>query len=257
MSVRLVVSIEAGTSTEWQASLLCYSLLRAGEPAPLTVLCAGGPATEPMAGAEVIVTPSYRHLDGGNYAPFNKPCGIVDWFRVSPPEEDWVLLLDPDMVLFAPLPPPPEVPTGEYYPSNKADLTEPHVRALTRNPGLLQPVGIPLWLPREALRAVAPGWRDRTVALRRVNALHDAWVVEMVGYQLAAADLGIRHRCTVHACGPNLLHYAPGICGMWWRKHRYQPWGVPAPAGSSNPTLVAFVALLSEYAALRRAAVGR
>ena len=130
------------------------------------------------------------------------------------------------------------------------------MRALTVHPNLLQPVGIPLWLPTMALAAVAPGWVDRTRALRAVNALHDAWVVEMVGYQLAAADLGIHHVCTVHACGPDLLHYAPGICGMWWRKHRYRPWGEPAPAGSSNPTLVRFVALLAAYAALRRGAVG-
>lgn len=52
MSVRLAVSIEAGTATEWQAALLVYSMGRAGELAPLTVLCAGGMPTEPMGDAQ-------------------------------------------------------------------------------------------------------------------------------------------------------------------------------------------------------------
>ena len=39
---------------------------------------------------------------------------------------------------------------------------------------------------------------------------------------------------------------------MWWREHCYRPWGEPASADLSNPTLVRFVALLAAYAALRR-----
>jgi hypothetical protein len=207
-----------------------------------------------MEGAEVVVHPSYRGLDGGNYSPFNKPAGIRDWLRVSPPAEEVILLLDPDMVLFAPLPTPPG-PSGEVYPSTAPNLAEPQVRALTRHPELLQPVGLPLWLSTTQVAAVAPGWIERTRALRAVNALHDAWVVEMVGYQLAAADLGIVHAETLMTCGPTLLLYTPGVCTMAWRKHRYHPWSIPAPAASSNPTMVAFVALLAEYAALRRAGV--
>lgn len=254
MSLRLVVSIEAGTGTEWQASLLCYSRLRAAEPAPLTVICAGGAPRQPMPGADVLVTPTYRHLDMGTYPPFNKPCGLADWLRVDPPAEDRLLLLDPDMVILEPLPAAPDHARGDLFPDMAANLSDTWVRNLCRHPELLQAVGVPVWLPTQLLIAIVPGWIAQTRALRRADALHQAWTAEMVGYELAAADLGVTHEMVVDSCGPTLVHYFPSHCGFWWRKSNYRPWQEPLPVQSANPTLRAFRDLLSEYAALRRAA---
>ena len=254
MSLRLVVSIEAGTGTEWEASLLCYSRLRFGEPAPLTVICAGGAPREPMPGASVLVTPTYRHLDGGTYPPYNKPCGLADWFRLDPPAEDRILLLDPDCVLLGQLPAAPDHPRGDHFADMEANLSETWVRNLCRNPGLLQAVGVPTWLPAPMLAAIVPRWIEQTKALRRSGALHQAWTAELVGYQLAAADLGITHEVVVHSCGPTLVHYFPSHCGFWWRKSLYRPWTDPLPVQSDNPTLRGFRDLLAEYAGLRRAA---
>lgn len=258
MSVRLVVSIEAGTGTEWQAALLAFSLSRAAVTTPLTVLCAGGAPREPMLGAEVIVHPSYRRADGGNYAPLNKPGGIRDWLERTPPAEDELLLLDPDVVALGPLPAGPAPgcrPRADYFPLDRVNLADTYVRNLTRHPELLQSVGIPIWIARDLLRVLAPRWIDQTVAVRRSGSIHSAWVAEMVGYQLAAADLGISHEVVDQSCGPALLHYYTGHCGLWWRKARYRPWEVPAPIVSTDPTLLGFHALLSEYAAQRRAEV--
>ncbi len=258
MSLRLVVSIEAGTKTEWQAALLAYSRVRAGETAPLTVLCAGGEAKEPMPGAEIVVTANYRGLDAGDYAPLNKPAGIRDWLLIAPPAEDQVLILDPDVVVLRPLPPGPAPgcrPRADYYPLDRVNLAETWVRALTRHPELLESVGIPVWIDREQLRALAPRWLNQTLAVRRAGALHSAWVAEMVGYSLAAADLGISHEAVTDSCGPAILHYYTNHCGLWWRKSRYVPWNEPAPLVTQDPTLAAFHALLTEYAALRRDAV--
>jgi hypothetical protein len=254
--VRIVVSIEAGTATEWQASLLCYSLRRVGERAPVTVLCAGGAPQEPMLDAQVIVHPNARSLDGGDYSPFNKSWGIACWQLLCGVGDETVLILDPDVVALAPLPPPPAPgapPRADCYPQDGVNLQESTVRSLTRHPELLQAVGIPIWIDAPLLAQVVPGWIERTVAVRHSGALHFGWIAEMVGYQLACADLGISHEVVAGSCGPSLLHYYTGHCGLWFAKSRYRPWNPPPPITSSDPSLCAFRDLLGEYAALRRA----
>ena len=82
MTFHAVCSIEAGTSTEWQAALLAYSWHRAGQTDPLTILCAGGTPSEPIA-AEIVTTENYRHWDGGDYPPLNKPASLVDWLAAG------------------------------------------------------------------------------------------------------------------------------------------------------------------------------
>lgn len=236
--------------------MLAYSWRRAGIAVPLTVLCAGGEPTM-MIDAEVVVTANARNFDGGNYAPYNKPYSLFEWLgnRAWPPDET-ILLLDADMVVFDGL---PEVqassmqPVGEMYPSVPASLRDPLVRQLTDHPELLQPVGVPLWIGTEALFDISAQWILMIQKLRELQLPHDRWIAEMVGYSLAAADLGIYHNEVMLSCGPGLFHYYIGHCGLRWDKASYTPWEALPPVDQSAPRVVrAFGALLNEYAALRR-----
>ena len=124
---------------------------------------------------------------------------------------------------------------------------------MSAHPELLQPVGVPIWITAMDLAAILPGWMAQTMALRR-NGLPDFhWVAELIGYDLAAADLGFQHLETASACGPFLYHYYTGSCGIRWSKYHYKPWediGPTAPAAA--PVVKAFGALLREYASCRR-----
>jgi hypothetical protein len=250
-----VCSIEAGTKTEWQAALLAYSWRQAGIPDPLTVLCAGGQPSMDI-GAEVVVTGNARHVDGGNYPPWNKPYSLWDWYDAGGPREQTVLLLDADMVVFGRLPEVqvgPFAPTGELYPSIPASLRDPLVRQLTVHPGLLQAVGVPLWIDRATLGDLVPQWVKQLGTLRALGLPHDRWVAEMIGYSLAASDLGLYHNEIMVSCGPTLFHYFIGHCGLQWDKGSYTPWEPLPPVNPDAPDVVkAFGRLLDEYAALRR-----
>lgn len=253
--IHAVCSIEAGTKTEWQAALLAYSWRKAGIPDPLTVLCAGGQPSMAI-DAEIVVTGNARHVDGGNYAPWNKPYSLWDWYDQGGPSESTVLLLDADMAVFGPLPtetPGRYSPVGEMYPSIPASLREPLVRQLTVHPGLLQPVGVPLWIDRTTLGELVPRWVEHLGQLRALGLPHDRWVAEMIGYSLAASDLGLYHNQVMVSCGPSLFHYYIGHCGLQWDKASYEPWeAIPAPNPDAPTVVQAFGRLLAEYAALRR-----
>ena len=254
-----VCSIEAGTATEWQAALLAYSWRKQGIPDPLTVLCAGGLPTMAI-DAEVVVTGNARHVDGGNYAPWNKPYSLWDWYDQGGPSEATVLLLDADMVALGPLPQEPVsryTPSGEMYPSIPASLRDPLVRQLTGHPALLQPVGVPLWIDSGILGLLVPVWVEKLGQLRRHALPHDRWVAEMIGYSLAAADLGLYHNEVMLSCGPALFHYFIGHCGLRWDKGSYHPWEALPPVNPDAPAVVqSFGRLLDEYAALRRGQEG-
>lgn len=254
--MELVCSIEAGTATEWQAALLAYSRPLAGEAAPLTVLSAGGPPTEPLTDCRVVVTPNCRHADGGDYPALNKPYSLRAWLDTNPATADVLCILDPDMALFAPL---PALSVGDgcmasqvFPPDIRVVLTDSLVRQLTRQPSLLRAAGVPHWITRHDLEAVVPGWITQTERLRRDGRLHFAWVAEMIGLQLAIADCGISQRLVDVACGPGLLHYFRGACGMRWYKGTYRPWEPVSVDRREAPEARRLLALLNEYAALRR-----
>jgi hypothetical protein len=50
------------------------------------------------------VAPSWRvnPHNGDHYSAYNKPLAVIDWLTHSPPEEEWLVILDADMILRAP-----------------------------------------------------------------------------------------------------------------------------------------------------------
>ena len=50
------------------------------------------------------IAPSYatHPRTGDVYGPYNKPLAIIDWLTRSPPEEEWIVILDSDMIMHLP-----------------------------------------------------------------------------------------------------------------------------------------------------------
>ena len=254
-----LLSMEAGTSTEWEASFACWSWQRAGNTAPLTVLCAGGEPSEPMPGAvEVFVHPRYNGVDGGAYSPYNRLYGLADWLAArATPADETLLLIDPDTAVLAVVPdyaPPPGAAAVAWY-VTEPETHDPYVRALTRHPECFSHVGIavPAWLRRGELEAVLPGWIEQTRRLRRVGLPTFAWVAEMVAFWLALADDCVAVELVDEACGPHLVHYVYGTCGLAFAKYLYRPWDpLLPPSAQATPLARDLSELLDEYAAQRR-----
>jgi hypothetical protein len=260
--VRALLSMEAGTSTEWEASFACWSWWRAGNMAPITVLSAGGPPGEPMPGAdEIFVHPRYNGADGGEYAPYNRLYGLVDWLN-SPrgentPADETLLLIDPDTAVLDVVPdhaPPFNAAAVAWY-VNHPEQYDPYVRRLTAHPECFTHVGIgvPAWLRRDELAFLLPGWIAQTRALRAAGLPTFAWVAEMIAFWLALADTCAEVTLVDEACGPHLVHYVYGTCGLAFTKYQYRAWDpILPPSPDASPLAVALTGLLNEYAALRR-----
>jgi hypothetical protein len=50
------------------------------------------------------IAPSWRvnPHNGDHYSAYNKPLAVIDWLTHAPPEEEWLIILDADMILRAP-----------------------------------------------------------------------------------------------------------------------------------------------------------
>jgi len=271
--IHAVASIERGTYNVWQAELLAYSWRRAGINDPLTFLCAGGEVD--IEGAESVAVRNHSYGEdnlppnAGYYPPWNKPFGLLEWLQSTNPASESVLILDPDMVAVEQIGqiravrgrPLAEGPWWWMGPS----LTDPAIRARSRNPDLVASVGVPMLIHADDLREVIPGWLRKIHELRvdaaagRPGVPADPWVAEMTGYVLAAADLGLEHRLHRFTCRP-LIHYfgAPPsafcLSPYPWSKYDYQPWSEPPRVGADMPPQVwEFREILAEYAGIRRA----
>lgn len=52
-------------------------------------------------------------IAGDNYSPYNRPKALMMWMADINPPEEWILILDPDMVLRSPLTPSTlQIPEG-------------------------------------------------------------------------------------------------------------------------------------------------
>ena len=179
------------------------------------------------------ITPSYsvHPITGDEYTAYNKPFAIQHWLEHANPAEDFVLIVDPDMVFFRPIVP------GDYQigPGHAAamvwermhgacnELGELFASSVTPQPSLGSPrpcrgdrVGAPYVLHRTDLFKLAPYWLNITADMRghRTARKHDlqttyfekhyghpskgltnrpSWLTEMYGYIFGAARLGISH----------------------------------------------------------------
>jgi hypothetical protein len=52
--------------------------------------------------------------NGDDYAPYNKPLGLIDFLENNPPEEEWLIILEPDMLFRQPI-----LCAGEHGPEDE------------------------------------------------------------------------------------------------------------------------------------------
>eukprot|EP00197_Chlamydomonas_leiostraca_P011661 CAMPEP_0202878240 /NCGR_PEP_ID=MMETSP1391-20130828/31891_1 /ASSEMBLY_ACC=CAM_ASM_000867 /TAXON_ID=1034604 /ORGANISM="Chlamydomonas leiostraca, Strain SAG 11-49" /LENGTH=283 /DNA_ID=CAMNT_0049560401 /DNA_START=177 /DNA_END=1025 /DNA_ORIENTATION=- len=178
------------------------------------------------------VAPSfaYNERTKDHYAAYNKPGAVVDWLKHVTPTENWVLVLDSDMLMRKPFHP------GAYNASLgwavsadyryligvENDLWKRHIPDIpARNDSLAGPfgrhadqVGGFFFIHRDDLSKVAPQWLKVTEDVREdpeawrlsgdqyVEKGGRPWISEMYGYVFAAAKSNVWHKWNLHT-----MHY--------------------------------------------------
>jgi hypothetical protein len=241
-----MVSFEPGLYQDWQVELLAYTHRKVGQEGSLTALASvrGGVALKNY-GIEVIRTRwmAKHPLTRDHYPPYNKPASFCDYFSIEPYRGEMLLLVDPDMV-FVNLWDHKE---GAMV-AEETDYMNPVrcgmnviKRHCKRNADKVQPIGFPLIISEEALRAIVDRWYILTEEMRddRFTRKEINWVCEMWAFSVAAAECGVsfrmERRCSFSNGNLNpshsLIHYTyptTSRSGFFWDKRRYRPWN-PMP----------------------------
>jgi peptidyl serine alpha-galactosyltransferase len=264
--IHTVFSVGGSLYQRWQADLLAYSHRKVRQPGPLTRLLSSYEQPSPFAGRTFCTAPFSPHpVSGDDYTPYNKPRGMLAWLQEAPPEEEAVLILDPDCIFLEPLTGsvrrgrPLAHPIDFLNPAQHAQLVERHCST----PELVDGVGVPILIHRDDLAALAPLWLKKTEEIRDdpVGRNLVGWVAEMWGYTTAAAELGLRHTKrelqrvqTEDRADLPIVHYAYSSSDAekrWtWDKRTYKPWErVPDPPDEIPQASRVLVELLNEWVA--------
>lgn len=109
-NVHTVFLTDCTTYSDWQTLGMVFSWRESGQPGPLSkVMC----CTEDQAKkynkdmlnlVKTHIAPSYTvHPSTGDvYPAYNKPEAVIDWLAHFTPEEEWIVVLDSDMLLRRP-----------------------------------------------------------------------------------------------------------------------------------------------------------
>jgi hypothetical protein len=237
--ITTVVSADESDYLAWQVALLAYSHRRVGQPGPL-----------------VVATHTTRVGDD-DYTPYNKPYALARWLENGPPEQETVLVLDPDMIFVRPLRRRvergrPLAHSSEYTVGRKLGRA---LRPYAKDPATLQPLAVPMLVHREDLARLAPMWFEYTKRLRADPVVRGLipWVCEMWACSIAAAELGLRFTLEQNATVPPfsqttelpLIHYSWSVGDF--DKRTYRPWEIPPEA--SNAAYRVLHDLILEYRA--------
>lgn len=133
-----------------------------------------------------------------DYAPYNRPISIKEYLEGGLPNEEYLVIIDPDTVICKPLDdlnPQLGKPVAQRYEylMNKNALTK--LGEIFGVETGLQPIGMPMIIHREDLARIAPLWVELTEKIRNDPAAKEiaGWVAEMHSYCLASAALGLEH----------------------------------------------------------------
>jgi hypothetical protein len=267
--IHTVFSVDGSLYQRWQAELLAHSHLMVHQPGPLSRLFSADEQPAPFVG-RTFQTSSYspHPLSGDAYAPYNKPKALRDWLWEAPPEEEAVLILDPDCIFLKPFTGSVSRGRPVAQPISYLDPAHEHnqelVRKHCRNPESVQGVGIPILIHRDDLTALAPLWLKKTEEIRGDPKSRETagWVAEMWAYAFAAAELGLRYTTrelarvsTEDRADLPIVHYCYSSSdaeGHWtWDKRAYRPWEkVPDPPDEVPLASKALIGLLNEWVAM-------
>ena len=192
MSLHVVFSAECNPSMTWQAIALFHSFRHVGQVGNITRLLACS-AEQLKSYNGMDVGPTFVHhnmrfghelIDETGYPSYNKPASVMFFLQEVDVQEDYIALLDTDMLLRQPLDPialgarPGVVVSAEYsylVGTNTPNATHDHAfarRFLTEDelPLQVQCGGFHIF-HREDIRRIAPLWIEFT---RRVRAFAKA-----------------------------------------------------------------------------------
>ncbi|KIZ01491.1 hypothetical protein MNEG_6466 [Monoraphidium neglectum] len=190
-NVHTVFLTDCTAYADWQTLTLAYSWRQSGQPGPLTRImsCTDEEAKahkpDTLESVTTHTAPSYATAvrTGDHYAAYNKPGAIKDWLKHFSPEEEWILILEADMILRQPITPEdfnltsPGHAVGARYEhlagvSNQLAAQHipevvPRADALAGPPGRrADQVGGFMLVHRDDLRRIAPLWLKYTEDVR-------------------------------------------------------------------------------------------
>ncbi|XP_051117917.1 peptidyl serine alpha-galactosyltransferase-like isoform X2 [Andrographis paniculata] len=227
--IHTLFSVECQTYSDWQTVGLMHSFRKAKQPGLITRLLS---CTEErkktyrgMDLAPTLQVPSMSHnpRTGDWYPAINKPAGVVHWLKHSKHVNnvDWVVILDPDMIIRGPIIPwelgaEKGRPVSAYY-GYLVGCDNVLAKLHTKHPQLCDKVGGLLAMHIDDLRDLAHIWLSKTEQVREDRAhwatdytgdiYGEGWISEMYGYSFGAAEEGVE---------PILLHYGlPFTVGNW------------------------------------------
>ncbi|CAL5222328.1 g4674 [Coccomyxa viridis] len=257
-SIHTVVTTECTPYFDWQVLGLWYSFKRAKQPGKLTrLLSCTEEQLHTYRGLDLVTThvvpsltidPNKEHND--HYSAYNKPGAVYFWLQDVDVEEDYILVIDADMIMRSPFFPKalgvaPGWAVSAFFGYLKGvnnELAMKHVpQVRPRNDTLAgQPgrrgdmVGGFCIMMKDDMKRVAPLWLKFSKKVRHDpdawNLTGDAftkspgekpWISEMYGYSFGSAAADVWHKVNFEAMlypgyttyvPPKVLHY-----GLDWK----------------------------------------
>ena len=234
--LHIVFSAECNPLFDWHSVGVFHSFTTSRQHGNITrLLACAGDALREYPATNLDMGPTFVHrnmrddplVDEKGYPSYNKPYSVMAWLAETPVAEDYVLMMDSDMVLREPLDPVAlgvargRVVSAEYtYLVGTTSGFSERFIAEKLVPRLAQVGGFHIF-HREDLRAIAPLWREYTKRVRAfahsepdvfyresmspmekggtaaeeaVRKKQSMWHSEMYGYVFAAAEVGVTHR---------------------------------------------------------------
>jgi hypothetical protein len=247
-----VISVDDSKYLWWQSVIFAHSFRKVEQPGKLVRLVASGKrnALPWDSKADTFYTRSMQThpLTHDFYPPYNKPWSLHEWLSTTPPSDDIIYVLDPDILYLKPV--VEDVKEGSPV-AEKMFFMDPSTtinknvikRHAKKNHSLIQPIGVPLVLHRNELQSFVSRWYTLTVEMRSDPKTHQEipWIAEMWACAIAAAEAGVNFRLTNMQQFPTesfhrrpLIHYSYDIgtkdSSYHWSKRTYQPWSsIPPP----------------------------
>lgn len=278
--IHTVFSSEDSTYQWWQGELLAWTHAKVKQEGSLTKLLSHeGEPRDTIVPNIFQVYPTSGKFKKTNlrphddYTPYNKPNALQQWLRKSPPEEDTILLIDPDCIFVSPVrmlaAPGRPVSQKVSYMSPIAERARKIVkRHCKRNASQIDAVGIPTLIHKEDLGRLVGRWVNLVAEIRDSPLSKElaGWVAEMWAYTIAAAEYGFRHivqdlaRVPLEeAADKPLIHYCyastttlRGKQQFKWDKREYRPWRPPKmPPKEAKQTTKVLLETLQQYAEMQ------
>ena len=202
---RLLVSAQCRPYQDWQAVGVLWSAKKNWSNVKYTRLLSCGLFKRKLYKYRHAV-PSYMASDwathpesGDDYPPYNRPIAVKEYFEDVYPPEEFMVVIDPDVIIRKPL---DDLPVAQGHPVaqrydylHNNDAINKLAKRFNMKAEDLQPIGMPYIIHRDDLKRLAPLWLEYTEKIRNDPEAKEwsGWIAEMHSYTLAAAALGLKH----------------------------------------------------------------